>query len=459
MVGNPDRAAQTELMELREKAAEQLAHIEGFVNVGVGLRNRAGQTTDELCFIVQVERKLSASDIPPGQRIAPELLGVPVDVQEVGGMTLFADSASYRPLQGGIQVTNSILSVAGGSGTLGCMVEDQFSGAIGILSNAHVLTIGDAKEGQTIFQPSGTLDWIAKLGTSKWGGELDAAVAWLDKGVDYEAKIVGIGDVNGSSSAVVGSAVRKRGKTTELTSGTVTAVGVERTQEPDGPKLTNQIALDLKADEGDSGSVVVDEDGKIVGLLWGGDPATGESAANDIGQVTFGLTIKIVTESGSNGGQPTSPQDNVEMLRAMYAGQASAGDASPPSPSPMLLRRTQLMVHRFHDTYAEYPVGGLLFDRMSASHGELQSIFESDQSFHALFCRTAGPILLDKNANEIASYRVSAEDVHGCEELLDQALALKPDLRSTIDLYRRVAQQADGKTLGEVFSMESVPKE
>ncbi len=54
------------------------------VGVGVGMRQRGGDTTDEVCIVVMVKQKhpLSALD---AERVLPANLdGVPVDVQAVG---------------------------------------------------------------------------------------------------------------------------------------------------------------------------------------------------------------------------------------------------------------------------------------------------------------------------------------------------------------------------------------
>jgi hypothetical protein len=79
-------------------------------------------------------------------------------------------------------------------------------------------------------------------------------------------------------------AVRKRGRTTGLTYGKVTSVDASVTiNYGDGlgsHTLKNQIRIEPDtaksaqfSDHGDSGSVVVDDNNKVVGLLFGGSPA------------------------------------------------------------------------------------------------------------------------------------------------------------------------------------------
>jgi hypothetical protein len=56
----------------------------GVVGVGVGLRQRGGAYTDEVCIVVMVHRKYPPSDLRPEELLPAALEGVPVDVQEAG---------------------------------------------------------------------------------------------------------------------------------------------------------------------------------------------------------------------------------------------------------------------------------------------------------------------------------------------------------------------------------------
>ena len=54
--------------------------------VGIGFRQQGGQRTDSMALIVMVERKLPRSQLS-AKDLLPEMIeGVPVDVQEVGGI-------------------------------------------------------------------------------------------------------------------------------------------------------------------------------------------------------------------------------------------------------------------------------------------------------------------------------------------------------------------------------------
>lgn len=54
------------------------------VGVGVGLRRRGGELTDNVALVVMVSHKLPPGQLDPDDMIPSMLNGVPVDVQEVG---------------------------------------------------------------------------------------------------------------------------------------------------------------------------------------------------------------------------------------------------------------------------------------------------------------------------------------------------------------------------------------
>lgn len=58
------------------------------VGVGVGFRSRAGKMTEEVAIIVMVTRKQSSAEIPEEDLLPSEIEGVPVDVQEVGQISV-----------------------------------------------------------------------------------------------------------------------------------------------------------------------------------------------------------------------------------------------------------------------------------------------------------------------------------------------------------------------------------
>lgn len=76
-----------DLARLRSvKAAHEteLMRKANVVGVGIGLRKREGESTDEPAIVVSVTRKIPSCQLDAQDEIPPDLEGVPVDVQAVG---------------------------------------------------------------------------------------------------------------------------------------------------------------------------------------------------------------------------------------------------------------------------------------------------------------------------------------------------------------------------------------
>ena len=81
-----------QLDRLRAVKAAHEADLMGkpnVVGVGIGLRQRAGQMTEEPAIVVSVTHKVSDAELSPWEVIPCELEGVPVDVQVVGELRAF----------------------------------------------------------------------------------------------------------------------------------------------------------------------------------------------------------------------------------------------------------------------------------------------------------------------------------------------------------------------------------
>lgn len=59
------------------------------VGVGVGLRQRGGEFTDQVCIVVSVREKVPSEQLSPADRIPAQIDGVPVDVQVTGEIRAF----------------------------------------------------------------------------------------------------------------------------------------------------------------------------------------------------------------------------------------------------------------------------------------------------------------------------------------------------------------------------------
>lgn len=272
------------------------------VGHGLGYRIKDGKLTEELATIVLVDEKLPEVMLGPGDRIPGSVDGIrPIDVLEVGIIRAHQRRSRLRPAPGGVSIGHYAIT----AGTLGVVVRDA-SGQRMILSNNHVLANSNgASKGDAILQPGpadgGTLnDQIATL--ERWiqiafeGGCLpfrpgpnlvDAALAIPLDGADVLDEILDIGLVQGTRLALLGQAVRKSGRTTGLTTGTIQVLdaAVKVSYGSSGTaKFEGQIITTAMSQGGDSGSLLVDGDElAAVGLLFAGsDQITIHNPINDV---------------------------------------------------------------------------------------------------------------------------------------------------------------------------------
>ncbi len=223
--------------------------------------------------------------------IPAEIDGVPTDVKQGNVPTEYAQQLSEaevkfqstggpgnafrRPLVGGIQVSVTINNSALSSGTLGCFVQDTQGNLYG-LTCAHVVKTANAP----VFQPDPS---FAPIGTSLnliQNSSIDAALIQIPSGIGIQNYVLRTGSVQGSyvikASEAVDYAVQKQGITTGLTFGTVESI--DYTVVFKGQTLkTNQILIQGSARQplfshpGDSGSVIMNDQYQVLGVLWGGD--------------------------------------------------------------------------------------------------------------------------------------------------------------------------------------------
>lgn len=70
--------------EVKQRHEADLLARPGVVGVGIGLRQRGGELTSEVCIVVMVQRKHPPEELNSEELLPRALDGVPVDVQEVG---------------------------------------------------------------------------------------------------------------------------------------------------------------------------------------------------------------------------------------------------------------------------------------------------------------------------------------------------------------------------------------
>lgn len=294
------------------------------VATGVGYKMLAGKRSDTLGIICSVKKKLPLSELSAKDVIPQEIDSVPTDVVETGVIRAFqVPTGRFRPAPGGVSAGHKDIT----AGTLGCWVKRN--GQRMILSNNHVLAnSNNAAKGDVILQPgpfdgglnpndkiavledfvpilfSGTgsdsgnncsvasmLVWSMNAMAGMLGSKtrmqafqiqaennlVDAAIARPFSEEDVDPKILNIGEIQGVTSARLGMALKKNGRTTGFTQGELLQIDVTVDVQYDAgrsARFNDQLLAGPMSQGGDSGSVVLDDQDKLVGLLFAGSEQT-----------------------------------------------------------------------------------------------------------------------------------------------------------------------------------------
>jgi hypothetical protein len=330
VVLSPDDPQVAAVIAVQDRHTAELMKVPGVVGVATGLDPASGKAAIK----VYTEKAL-----PPGQ-LKKEFEGVKVVEEVTGKIHAFkgggGGGASHTarqtpPIQLGCS-GGPVLDLANGyccGGTLGSLVTK--GGNQYILSNSHVFA-GDvvaggnnhsATIGDDIGQP-GLIDVncqasgaqiVADLSSTSSiyppnnGVNVDCSIAQVKPGmVRTDGAILEIGTLSSATtSAFVGQAVKKSGRTTGLTrssiSGLNATINVGYETECAGTSFTKQFTGQIVIanngsrflNSGDSGSLMVEDvatNPRAVGLLYAGSSST--AIANPIGQVLSYLGATMV---------------------------------------------------------------------------------------------------------------------------------------------------------------------
>lgn len=305
---------------LRE-ARSELFRKPNVVAVGVGYKTVGGKRTSELALICSVEVKKSKEKLLTGEAIPESIQSIPTDVYPTG--VIYAQQTRterHRPAPGGVSIGHYLIT----AGTLGCLVRKN--NTTFILSNNHVLAnSNDAALGDAILQPGpadgGTVqnDTIANLsefvpiqfGTTTIPCPIGNGVASLLNGLaaaigsstrlqaaataaaadnlvdcaiaqpinpgDVINQILEIGTISGVADGTLGMSLKKSGRTTGLTTGSIQQIDVTANVSYGTNKtatFVDQLMAGAMSQGGDSGSAVLNDQNQIVGLLFAGSNTT-----------------------------------------------------------------------------------------------------------------------------------------------------------------------------------------
>ena len=331
------------LFRTLKKSRNDLLKKKNVIGVGVGYKQVGMERTRQPALIVFVEKKEAEGELHRDHVIPPTVDGVVTDVIETGPVRLLdirTDKA--RPAVPGMSIGHYKIT----AGTFGAVVRDLKTGEKLILSNNHILANatdgkdGRAKIGDPIYQPGAfdggkEADQIATLfkyvplqrnagesqcpiaaGVATAGNALirlfrpnyqmkfikyrntaniiDAALARPVRPDMIDDDILEIGRVEGVKKVEIEDKVQKSGRSSGLSLGEVTALGASlqvQLNDSEYGVFSDQVVCDMKSQGGDSGSLVLDQERRAVGLLFAGSEKY--TIFNQISNVLSALEIRF----------------------------------------------------------------------------------------------------------------------------------------------------------------------
>jgi hypothetical protein len=316
---------------------EQLLKRLNVVATGIGYKETGGTKTSTLCIVCSVKKKVKANQLSAQDLVPTAVAGMPTDVVETGVIRVFqASTGRFRPAPGGVSVGHVAIT----AGTLGCWVIKN--GQKVILSNNHVLAnSNDGEIGDAILQPgpfdgggfpqdhianltqfvpisfegdpsecsfanavisifnlgckminSNTLYRVIKAQAAD--NLVDAAIATPLNAADVKDEILNIGPIQGTAQGALGMPIKKSGRTTGLTTGEILQIDVTADVQYGGgrtARFTDQLLAGAMSQGGDSGSAVLNDNNRLIGLLFAGSDTT--TIINRIEHVFSALGVSL----------------------------------------------------------------------------------------------------------------------------------------------------------------------
>ena len=245
-----DQAMQRALA-VKRRYKQELLRKANVVTVGIGYCSRGGVQSRRVCIAVSVKSKVPPSKLKPQDVIPAEIENVPVDVVETGEIRALATT---RPVNCGFAIS------------LGC-------GCSQLALLRRLLGI------------------VKPMINEPGNNTVDCAIARPLSADLVDPDILNIGIPTGVGTVTLGIPVQKSGRTTDqITQLDVTVSVVYGTQIA---VFRNQLVADAMSQGGDSGSVVLDMDRQVVGLLFAGSTST--TIMNPIQLVLDILQVQVVT--------------------------------------------------------------------------------------------------------------------------------------------------------------------
>lgn len=330
------------VQKLQNRAEKELLDpkkpLANVIGVGSGVKWTDGKPTGEPALLVLVTQKMEEDLLSQADLVPQDLEGIPTDVMAIGYPfaggceTFWAQAQSLvkraRPAKGGYSVGHYNIT----AGTIATGVYDILpSGTVSppghgigipsryyILSNNHVLADSNAANlNDPILQPGpydGGIDPDDRIGIlsrfipitfdpptpkDQHNNLVDAAVAEVQFN-DLDREIYWIGPLMGwrkKANVPVGTLIKKTGRTTNFTTGRITAINATVDVGYGGgrtARFRDQFVTTGISAGGDSGSLVTTLDNVAVGLLFAGSSIS--TIINPIENVRSLLRVEVAEQ-------------------------------------------------------------------------------------------------------------------------------------------------------------------
>lgn len=286
--------------EVKPLVEQRLLNISGVVGVGTG--RGSGPVLKVFVESTEIAKKIPST--LGGVQTKPIISGNPSFLNRFFSQKPLAlqniRTQEFRPAIGGISVGHKNIT----AGTLGSIVFDNKTGKKLILSNNHIFantnkaSIGDEILQQSVFD-GGIIEknTIARLSKyiiiQREGNIVDCAIAEPINPDIILDEIFEVGKVSGVTVAKEDMIVKKSGRTTGVTFGTVisTDATIRVISDAGDVVFRDCIVTTPMAEGGDSGSLLLTEDNKVTGLLFAGSNEI--SIHNKIQNVESALQINF----------------------------------------------------------------------------------------------------------------------------------------------------------------------
>ena len=422
------------LKQVKRAAIETLFKIPGVRSVAIGPKYSGGEATGEMAIIVGVDRKRPASEVPPSQMIPTTIDGIKTDVVEeeeeipVQCTNTLEDDTRYRPLIGGSQIQNFQSSTLLNLGTMGFLAfttgdiatiaEDLIVGVTceHVVADAAGKTLLNQKVGQSNMTDcsacSPCCDHIIgnvlfAVDRAPDNSLIDAALIDLTSGLEYFNEVEEIGAVSGFHAILPSDLkttpphypVKKRGRTTGLTTGDV--LKVDGTSVINGTTFTHSVIkiqpdpatstwckcgtvqnLRAFACEGDSGSALLNTDDEVVGLVRSRDNnGNGFARSIDLVMKALGILVGTASEEGDKRVVPPHPQAMPSALPAVH--------------SSSVLSRQREVLERAQREIMATATGKRYAELVTKNQTEVRQLIERNKRVATVWHRNNGPAILN----------------------------------------------------------------